>query len=202
MYVYTHPHTHTHLVTLVVCYKHSPFLCLDACDLTLDPNTANTELILSEENKQVKCMEECQSYPDHPERFDECPQVLCRESLSGRCYWEAEWSGEADISVTYKRINRKGWSDCQFGLNENSWSLNCSDDRFTVWHNKRSIDIRVPSGSCKRIGVYVDVTAGTLSFYSISDIYTLTHLHTFTSVFTEYLYAGFWVYRLNSSVSL
>ncbi|XDV25680.1 hypothetical protein PO909_029556, partial [Leuciscus waleckii] len=173
-----------------------------ACNLTLDSNTVNTELIISDENKKVTCLEEKQSYPDHPERFDECPQVLCRESISGRCYWEAEWRGEADISVTYEGINRKGWSDCQFGLNEFSWSLNCSDNRFTVWHDKKSTDIRVPSGSLKRVGVYVDVSAGTLSFYSLSDTHTLIHLHTFTSTFTHSLYAGFWVYRLNSSVSL
>ncbi|XP_051746127.1 NACHT, LRR and PYD domains-containing protein 3-like isoform X7 [Ctenopharyngodon idella] len=173
-----------------------------ACNLTLDPNTVNNELVLFDEKRKVTCLEESQSYPDHPERFDECPQVLCRESLSGRCYWEAEWRGEVDVSVTYKGINRKGWSDCQFGLNEYSWSLNCSDNRFTVWHDKKSTDIRVPSGCIKRVGVYVDMSAGTLSFYSISDTDTLTHLHTFTSTFTESLYAGFWVYRLNSSVSL
>ncbi|XP_067283776.1 NACHT, LRR and PYD domains-containing protein 3-like [Pseudorasbora parva] len=173
-----------------------------ACNLTLDPNTVNTELILSDENRKVTCLEKYQSYPEHPQRFDECPQVLCRESLSGRCYWEAEWSGEVDVSVTYEGINRKGWSDTQFGLNEHSWSLNCSDNRFTVWHDKKSTDIRVPSGSFKRVAVYLDVSAGTLSFYIVSDTRTLTHLHTFTSKFTEPLYAGFWVYRLNTTVSL
>ncbi|XP_067249428.1 NACHT, LRR and PYD domains-containing protein 3-like [Chanodichthys erythropterus] len=174
-----------------------------ACNLTLDPNTANNELVLSDENRKVICLEEYQSYPDHPERFDECPQVLCRESLSGRCYWEAEWRGDVDVSVTYKGIKRKGWNnDSQFGLNENSWSLNCSDNRFTVWHDKKSTDIHVPLGSCRRIGVYVDMSAGTLSFYSVSDTHTLTHLYTFSSTFTESLYAGFFVCRLNSSVSL
>ncbi|XP_051746143.1 NACHT, LRR and PYD domains-containing protein 3-like isoform X21 [Ctenopharyngodon idella] len=175
-----------------------------ACNLTLDPNTVSPELTLSNENRKVTYLEEKQSYPDHPERFDECPQVLCRESLSGRHYWEAEWRGDFDVSVTYKGINRKGWSDdCQFGLNENSWSLNCSDNIATVWHNKKSTDIHVPLGSFKRVGVYVDVSAGTLSFYSVSDAHTLTHLHTFTSTFTESLYAGFWVYLgVNCSVSL
>ncbi|ROL08884.1 NACHT, LRR and PYD domains-containing protein 3 [Anabarilius grahami] len=180
------------------------YVCMYAFNLTLDPNTVNNELVLSDENRKVTYLKEHQSYPDHPERFDECPQVLCRESLSGRCYWEAEWKGEADISVTYKGINRKGWSDdCQFGFNEKSWSLNCSDNRFTVWHDKKSTVISVPSGSFKRVGVYVDVSTGTLSFYSVSDTHTLTHLHTFTSTFSESLYAGFWVYLgFNSSVSL
>ncbi|KTG34114.1 hypothetical protein cypCar_00021275 [Cyprinus carpio] len=80
----------------------------DACDLTLDPNTAHTRLILSDENKKITLVHEDQPYPDHPERFD-VPQVLSVESLTGRCYWETEWSGYyAGISVTYKAINRKG----------------------------------------------------------------------------------------------
>ncbi|XP_016314934.1 stonustoxin subunit beta-like [Sinocyclocheilus anshuiensis] len=147
-----------------------------ACDLTLDLNTANIHLIVYEENKKVIHVKEDQLYPDHPERFDECIQVLCRESLSGRFYWEAEWSGyDADMSVTYKGIRRKGGSDdCWFGSNTNYWSLICSDFGFTVRHNKKFTVIHVPLRSSKRVGVYLDWSAGTLSFYSISD--TLTHI--------------------------
>ncbi|KAL0201985.1 hypothetical protein M9458_000003, partial [Cirrhinus mrigala] len=80
-----------------------------ACDLTLDPNTANTRLILSDDNRKITCVEDHQPYPDHPERFDVLLQVLSAKSLTGRCYWEVEWSGyKADMSVSYKGINRKG----------------------------------------------------------------------------------------------
>ncbi|XP_056589100.1 protein NLRC3-like isoform X2 [Triplophysa dalaica] len=174
-----------------------------ACDLTLDPNTVNTHLCLSEENRMVtRLKKEQESYSDHPERFDYWPQVVCRESLSARCYWEAEWSGwkGAVISVTHKGINRKGGGDdCRFGFNENSWSIDCTDDTFTVWHNKNSTDIDAASTLYNRVGVYLDCPAGTLSFYSISD--KLTHLHTFHSTFTEPLFAGFRIYT-DSSVSL
>ncbi|XDV42472.1 hypothetical protein PO909_011128, partial [Leuciscus waleckii] len=66
------------------------FLCSDDCDLTLDPNTAHTLLTLSEENRTVTSVyeDQRQPYPDHPERFDVYKQVLCGESLTGRCYWE------------------------------------------------------------------------------------------------------------------
>ncbi|KAJ8278200.1 hypothetical protein GJAV_G00085000 [Gymnothorax javanicus] len=64
-----------------------------SCQLTLDPNTAHQKLRLSEGNREVTRVKQIQSYPDHPERFDNWEQVLCREGLSGRCYWEAEWSG-------------------------------------------------------------------------------------------------------------
>ncbi|KAI4884457.1 hypothetical protein NFI96_003689 [Prochilodus magdalenae] len=77
-------------------------------DLTLDPNTANSLLCLSEGNRVVTYTNTVQPYPDHPDRFD-CFQVLCRESVSGRCYWEVEWSGfvGVDIAVSYKHIRRK-----------------------------------------------------------------------------------------------
>ncbi|XP_067238856.1 uncharacterized protein [Chanodichthys erythropterus] len=174
-----------------------------ACDLTLDPNTVNRRLVLSEENRKVTNVGQNQSYPDHPERFD-YPQVLCGETLTGRCYWEAEWSGDYTvISVAYKGIQRKGVSgDCLFGWNEKSWSLECSDHGFTVRHNNKETVISSAPVS-KRAGVFVDVSAGTLSFYSVSDTHTLTltHLHTFTHTFTDQpLCAGFTLY--NSSVSL
>ncbi|XP_073697697.1 NLR family CARD domain-containing protein 3-like isoform X2 [Garra rufa] len=174
-----------------------------ACDLTLDPNTANTRLVLSDDNRKITLVEDHQRYPDHPDRFDDEPQVLCVESLTGRCYWETEWSGDyAVISVSYKGISRKGESeDCVFGWNDKSWSLNCSDHRFTVFHNNNSTNIPVTHSSSNRAGVYVDVSIGSLSFYSVSDTHTLTHLHTLYTTFTEPLYAGFGVYHY-SSVSL
>ncbi|XP_050958370.1 stonustoxin subunit alpha [Labeo rohita] len=77
-----------------------------ACDLTLDTNTANKQLKLSDENRKVTRVIEQQSYPDHPDRFDGFNyQVLSVESLTGRCYWETEWSGNnVRISVSYKEI--------------------------------------------------------------------------------------------------
>ncbi|XP_042594966.1 NACHT, LRR and PYD domains-containing protein 12-like isoform X1 [Cyprinus carpio] len=173
-----------------------------ACDLSLDPNTANTQLILAEDNRKVTRVKDHQPYPDHPERFEKVPHVLCGESLTGRCYWEAEWCRDnAEISVTYKGISRKAGGDCWFGYNEKSWSLICTDDGITVWHNNKFTDISTPSPFFNRVGVYVDVLDGTLSFYSVSDTHTLTHLHTFNTTFTEPLYAGFKV-SPDSSLSL
>src|SRR4029434_7773685 len=97
----------------------------DSCHFTLDPNTAHRRLHLSEGNRRVKWGAELQSYPDHPERFDGQAQVLCREGVSGRCYWEVERSGDVYIAVSYKSISRRGWgNECLFGWNDQSWSLN------------------------------------------------------------------------------
>ncbi|XP_039671009.1 tripartite motif-containing protein 16-like isoform X2 [Perca fluviatilis] len=62
-------------------------------EITLDPNTVHPELLLSEGNRKVTVMEEQQSYSHHPDRFTDYWQVLSKESLTGRCYWEVEWRG-------------------------------------------------------------------------------------------------------------
>ncbi|XP_003198035.2 tripartite motif-containing protein 16 isoform X1 [Danio rerio] len=161
---------------------------------TLDPNTAHTYLVLSEGNTAVENKGSVQPYPDHPDRFDCWRQVLCRESVCGRSYWELEWSGvDVLISVSYKSISRKGsGNECLFGLNDQSWSLCCSADSFSFRHNNINTDLPKPSVSSSRIGVYVDHSAGTLSFYSVSDT-TMSLIHTLHTTFTHTLYPGFWV---------
>ncbi|XP_077089960.1 tripartite motif-containing protein 16-like protein [Siphateles boraxobius] len=169
--------------------------------LTLDPNTVNKLLRLSERNRVITGTLSEQPYPDHPDRFDEYnQQVLCRESVCGRCYWEIEWSGMfgVDISVSYKSISRKGRGiDCVFGCNDQSWSLICSPSKNLFIHN--NIWTELPVVSSRRIGVYVDHSAGTLSFYSVSD--TINLIHTVQTTFTQPLYPGFYAF-IGSSVKL
>ncbi|KAM4606201.1 uncharacterized protein ACJ7VT_016454 [Polymixia lowei] len=174
-----------------------------ACELTLDPNTANRILSLSERDRKVTEVKEEQSYPDHPERFVCWPQVLCREGLTGRCYWEVEWRGAVNIGVTYRGIKRRGDdSNCWIGGNDKSWCLFCNDNSYTARYNNRTTSISLLSSGCNRVGVYLDWSAGSLSFYRVSSD-TLTHIHTFHSTFTEPLYPGFWVWSgFGSSVSL
>ncbi|XP_053193397.1 NLR family CARD domain-containing protein 3-like, partial [Scomber japonicus] len=182
------------------------------CELTLDTNTVNRRLKLSDNNRKVILVKEDQSYPDHPDRFDFWSQLLCSNGLTGRCYWEVEWRGEVRISVSYRRISRKGHSDdCLFGGNDQSWSLFCSDDDgYSVRHNKIETPISSSSPSpsasssssvSNRVAVYVDCPAGTLSFYRVSSE-TLIHVHTFNTTFTEPLYAGFGFWTHGASVSL
>ncbi|XP_048009262.1 tripartite motif-containing protein 16-like isoform X1 [Megalobrama amblycephala] len=171
--------------------------------LTPDLNTMNKNLLLSEGNTLITGTDTPQSYPDHPDRFDYFPQVLCGESVSDRrSYWEIEWSGEgAEISVAYKSISRKGWIECVFGWNDQSWSLICSS---LLGYSFRHNDIRtklpvkpvitrtVNGKDYYRTGVYVDHSAGTLSFYSIS-VDKMCLIHTVQTTFTQPLYPGFWV---------
>ena len=172
----------------------------DSCRLTLDPNTTHRTLSLSEGNRKITCVGKNQSYRDHSERFNCWFQGLCRDGLSGRSYWEAEWSSyRVSVAVSYKEISRKGrGNDCALGGNNKSWSLFCSPSSYSFWYNNKGTEIPVPSSS--RIGVYLDHRAGTLSFYSVSD--TMTLLHRVQTTFTQPLYPGFGLYCYGSSVKL
>ncbi|XP_022526839.2 tripartite motif-containing protein 16 isoform X3 [Astyanax mexicanus] len=172
-----------------------------SCQLTLDPNTAHTLLALSERNRKATVMRQNQQYPDHPERFDTVRQVLCRESLSGRCYWEVEFRiSFVEIAVCYKNISRKGGNnESRFGSNDQSWNLICDGSSFYFRHNNKETELPVVSSS-SRIGVYVDHSAGILSFYSVSD--TMTLLHRVHTTFTQPLYPGFRVYEYGNDLQI
>ncbi|XP_062258098.1 tripartite motif-containing protein 16-like protein [Platichthys flesus] len=156
-------------------------------EVTLDPNTANRCVLLSEGNRKVTAMSKQQSYSDHPDRFIGQPQVRSTESLTGRCYWEVEmWMGVgAMVAVTYKN-NRRNSLECEFGFNDKSWSLYCGKNIYFFYYNSILTPVSGPWSS--RVGVYLDPSAGVLSFYNVSD--TMTLLHRVQTTFTQPLYAG------------
>nr|XP_046251782.1 protein NLRC3-like [Scatophagus argus] len=163
------------------------------CQLSLDPNTADRNLSLFDDNRQVMVVKEKQTYPDHPERFESWNQVLGSEGLTGRSYWEVRWKGGVNIGVTYRGIKRRGGArDGCFGLNDQSWSLSCSAQGYTPWHDNTPANTTtaLPSDT-NRVAVYLDWPAGTVSFYCLSSTATQIHLHTFHSRFTEPLYPAF-----------
>ncbi|XP_029553219.1 tripartite motif-containing protein 16-like [Salmo trutta] len=168
-----------------------------SCQLTLDPNTAGTRLSLSEGNRKVTCTDQVQPYPDHPDRFTNTWQVQCREGLSGRCYWEVEWTGYVVTAVSYKDISRTE-TDNRFGFNNKSWSLQCYRGGYYFRHN--NVETKVPGPQSSRVGVYLDHKAGTLSFYRVSD--TMTLLHRVQTTFTQPLYPGFNLYGTAELVKL
>ncbi|KAM6989440.1 tripartite motif-containing protein 16-like [Tautogolabrus adspersus] len=159
-----------------------------SCDITLDPNTAHTQLLLSDGNRNVKSMHKRQSYSSHPDRFTGDLQVLSKESLTGRCYWEVEWRGRGVyVAVAYKNISRASMMlECVFGRNnDKSWVLDCGNSN-AFYYNM--VITRVSGPLSSRVGVYLDHRAGILSFYSISE--TMTLLHRVQTTFTQPLHAG------------
>ncbi|XP_056434413.1 NACHT, LRR and PYD domains-containing protein 3-like isoform X2 [Gadus chalcogrammus] len=172
-------------------WRLKPALKKYACELTLDPNTAHRELSLSEDNRKVTRVAMVQSYPDHPERFESSPQVLCKEGLTGRCYWEVECVGFVAMGVIYSGIIRRGGGvDSELGKNNKSWRLLCDVGCYVAMYNGRGTAIRLPPPHSSRVGVYLDRPAGSLSFYRVSPVGggssdTLTHIHTFQASFTQ-----------------
>uniref|UniRef100_A0A8C7YHV4 NLR family CARD domain-containing protein 3-like n=1 Tax=Oryzias sinensis TaxID=183150 RepID=A0A8C7YHV4_9TELE len=165
------------------------------CELSFDPNTVHKNLKLSEDQRGVTFVEEEQPYPDHPDRFLKSHQLLCGNTLTGRCYWEAELTGGVHVSVSYRGTMRGGEGNHEwFGGNTQSWTLYFSQGSYSVWHNKKGKTVPSSSSSSSsgphRVALYLDHPAGTLSFYRVSSD-MLTHLHTFSTTFTEPLRAGF-----------
>ncbi|XP_053196504.1 tripartite motif-containing protein 16-like [Scomber japonicus] len=157
---------------------------------TLDPNTANAWLLLSEDNRTATVATEKQLYSTHQDRFIDMFQVMGREGLSGRHYWEVEKNrDEVSIAVAYKDISRTGY-ESGFGNDDKSWALECFDQHYEFRHNSVTTFISGPLSS--RLGVYLDHSAGILSFYSVSDIMTL--LHRVQTLFTQPLYQGIGIF--------
>uniref|UniRef100_A0A8C9SFQ9 Butyrophilin subfamily 1 member A1-like n=1 Tax=Scleropages formosus TaxID=113540 RepID=A0A8C9SFQ9_SCLFO len=165
-------------------------------DVTLDPDTANPWLILSEDRKQVRHGVIWQDLPDNPERFKQRKSVLGKEGFSsGRRYWEVEVGDktEWDLGVVRESINRKGY----FPLDTNNalWAI-------SLWSGKyRALTdppVSLPlSVKPQKVGVYVDYEEGQVSFYSVED---KSHIYTFSGYkFTEKLYPYFWPGFRNSA---
>ncbi|XP_049913934.1 uncharacterized protein LOC126398546 [Epinephelus moara] len=172
------------------------------CELTLDTDTTHRNLKLSDNNTRVTVV---RGDDDRPKRFEYWTQLLCRNGLTGRCYWEVEWRGRVRVAVTHRGIRRS--RDSNDSWNDECWSLDCSGAGYTVWHNDREIFLSPffssssSSSVSHRVAVYVDCPVGTLSFFRVSSD-SLIHLHTFNTTFTEPLYPGFRFWSYESSVSL
>lgn len=156
-------------------------------------------LTLSDGNKKAT-FARAQTPPDLPERFECSPQVLCKEGLDGRCYWELKLSDSSQqdvlMAVTYKEIARKNKTET-LGSSALAWSLayyffqpHSPEPILTALHGEMREEVPVPPAGRRKIGVYLDWPAGTLSFYSVSSD-TLTHLYTFRTTFKKPVYPGF-----------
>ncbi|XP_040028018.2 tripartite motif-containing protein 16-like [Gasterosteus aculeatus] len=156
-----------------------------AYQMTLDPNTSNSGMVLSEKRRKVTARLPSLQVDKSPGRFTSY-QILSRESMTGRCYWEVQWDARVTIAVAYQDMRRSGMKkECTFGHNDKSWALYCLPD-CEFRHN----DTRTPieGKSSHKVGVFLDHTAGVLCFYSVGE--TVTLLHRVQTTFTQPLHAG------------
>ncbi|XP_073403450.1 E3 ubiquitin-protein ligase TRIM7-like [Dendrobates tinctorius] len=164
---------------------------LEASEIILDEKTAGDYVLLSGDLKTACKSKLNLRRPERPEKFY-CVQVLSTKSfLSGRHSWEVEASdcGDWMIGVAYATIERKGTLSF-LGINDHSWVLTRSNNRYSVKHNSEIIHIDV-AYSCQRYLIYLDLEAGQLSFYQLSD--PICHLYSYKTIFHSPLHAAFWV---------
>ncbi|KAM4746613.1 neoverrucotoxin subunit alpha-like [Anableps anableps] len=174
------------------------------CNLTLDPKTCNNWLHLSDQNKKATCGPQ-QQYPDNPQRFDPHTQILCEQALTGRHYFEVEWStghpNKVGVALAYNSMQRKGQNvSSSFGENDTSWYFGVQNNEVSAWLKGKIWSDCLPADGCSRVGVYLDWPSGYLAFYKVSSN-TLTHLYSFKTKFTEPLYPGLFVYHISNFAS-
>lgn len=125
---------------------------------------------------------------DHPHPDSKKQQVLCEQSLNGRCYWEVEVFGFLCVGITIRRRVTEGKkNEFKMGYDDKSWCLVFSDDGFYILHRNKKVDVPSAGWRSSRVGVYVDCSAGTLSFYRVSNDSCIL-LHSYKTAFNEPLY--------------
>ncbi|KAL0983727.1 hypothetical protein UPYG_G00131940 [Umbra pygmaea] len=163
-----------------------------AVDVILDPDTAHSNLILSDDGKQVYHSYIKQDLPDNPERFNHCFSVLCKEGFcSGRFYYEVQVMEKNDwfLGVARESVNRKG--KITLRPDNGFWTVILRDGEYKALTD---IDVTLPlREKPQKVGVFVDYEEGQVSFYNVEArclIYSFTGF-TFTEKLYPYFYPGF-----------
>ncbi|KAF7706795.1 hypothetical protein HF521_020049 [Silurus meridionalis] len=160
-----------------------------AVDVTLDPDTANPYLVLSDDGKQVTYGDKRQNLPDNPERFNKYCIVLGKEGFSsGRFYYEVQVKGKTkwDLGVARESINRKG--EIRYRPEDGFWCVILRNKTGYTACDSPSVSLSFKQ-SPQKFGVFVDYEEGLVSFY---DVDAKSHIYSFTAqTFTEKLYPYF-----------
>nr|XP_043876714.1 nuclear factor 7, ovary-like [Solea senegalensis] len=160
-----------------------------AVDVTVDPDTAHNELVLSDDGKQLYHSGEKKNLPDNPKRFSQCTCALGKQSFStGRFYFEVQVKGKTDwdLGVARSSINRKGQITPrpQTGY----WSIMLRNGNEYSAFASPSVRLSLTSQP-ENVGVFVDYDRGLVSFY---DVDAAALIYSFTGCsFTENLHPYF-----------
>ena len=156
-----------------------------AVDVTLDPDTAHSHLILSDNRKEVYCGDIEQNLPDNPGRFNSVANVLGKQSFSsGRFYFEVQVKGKTawDLGVVKESISRKG--SISVSPDSGHWTVGLRRNKYRVCAVIHSV--KTPP---EKVGVFVDYEQGSVFFYNVD---SAEIIHRFTDcAFTEKLHPFF-----------
>ncbi|XP_044888535.1 butyrophilin subfamily 1 member A1-like isoform X2 [Mauremys mutica] len=159
-------------------------------NVTLDPNTANAQLIVSEDRKSVRRGIARQEVPDNPERFHSFCLLGCERFSSGRHYWEVEVGdgGFWAVGVARESMRRKG--GIRFNPEQGIWAVERCGDQYRAL---TSPETPMPlSERPKKIGVYLDYEAEWVAFYDTGNE-TLIFSFMSASFTGETILPFFWV---------
>nr|XP_014353690.1 PREDICTED: zinc-binding protein A33-like isoform X3 [Latimeria chalumnae] len=159
--------------------------------LTIDPDTAHKQLIVSRDQSNIKYGLAQQDLPDGPKRFENSFAALSSKGFkSGKHYWEVEVEGKAFwvLGVAKHSVERKRplTSPLQDGL----WTL-CLKNKSIYAASSTPAEPLSLEKTPTRIGVYLNYEGGKVSFYNADD---LSHIYTYTNKFTEEMYPYFNLY--------
>ncbi|CAM5097720.1 unnamed protein product [Natator depressus] len=166
-------------------------------NVTLDPDTANPNLVLSEDRKHVRHGN--WDPPNKSEGFDHYICVLGAEGFTGgRRYWEVEVGGKTGwyLGVCRESVSRKG-----------KVTLTPEDGYWVVWLRggvyqaltspSTSLPVSIRPG---RVGIFLDYEAGEVSFYNVTDRSRLfSFTDTFSGTLRPYFSPGYYVSGTNAA---
>uniref|UniRef100_A0A672Z6P0 Bloodthirsty-related gene family, member 2 n=1 Tax=Sphaeramia orbicularis TaxID=375764 RepID=A0A672Z6P0_9TELE len=134
-------------------------------EVTLDPDSAHRELVLSEDRKQVRHGDGRKKLLDKPQRFSVYCNVFGEQRFSsGRSYFEVQVKDKTKwtVGVARESIDRKG-----------TIPLSPAHGFWTIWLrngdqyealDEADVHLRLTS-SPQKVGVFVDYEEGVVSFY-------------------------------------
>ena len=161
-------------LALYHCYQPGPFFL---ADVRLDPDTAYSRLIVSEDRKRVRYGDTNQKLPDNPERFYRYNIVLGSQCISsGRHYWEVEVGDRSEwgLGVCKQNVDRKEvvYLSPHYGF----WviRLRKGNEYRAGTDEYPLLSLPVPP---RRVGIFVDYEAHDISFYNVTDYGS--HIFTF-----------------------
>ncbi|GCC21594.1 E3 ubiquitin/ISG15 ligase TRIM25-like [Chiloscyllium punctatum] len=170
------------------------------CEVTFDPSTAQTQVVLSEGNRKIVLSSYEHTYDNHLRRFTSYCQVLCTQKFSQGChYWDicTKYSSGWAIGIAYESINR----GVSLSNSKDSWCLQWNSScNFLAWHNGNSM--KLACAIPQTVRVCLDFDGGSVSFYSVGESITL--LHKYNVAFTEPVYPACWLLgsATNNALSL